>query len=121
MTFCYNLVCYSTQALINCGVTRCFIDIEWTRSNNIPTQPLTNLIPVYKVNGTANEAGMIIEITNLVLHYNNDSEHTQFAVTHLGKQSMILEYNWVCNHNPEVNWQTKESSAVLYLPHRKQM
>jgi hypothetical protein len=51
---------------------------------------------------------MIVEIANLVLHYENHSECTQFAVTCLGKQSMILGYNWLCNNNPKVDWQTKE-------------
>jgi predicted aspartyl protease len=97
-----------TQALIDCGATGCFIDIEWAKLNNIPTCPLTNPIPVYNVDGTANDAGMITDITNVVLRYDNHSEHTQLAVTHLGKQSMILGYNWLRNHNPEINWQTKE-------------
>jgi hypothetical protein len=30
-----------TQALIDCGATGCFIDIEWAKLNNIPTHPLT--------------------------------------------------------------------------------
>jgi hypothetical protein len=42
-----------TQALIDCSATGCFIDIEWAKLNNIPTRPLTNLIPVYNVDGTA--------------------------------------------------------------------
>jgi hypothetical protein len=42
-----------TQALINCGATGCFIDIEWAKLNNIPTRPLTKPIPVYNVDGTA--------------------------------------------------------------------
>jgi hypothetical protein len=56
-----------TQALIDCGATGCFIDIEWAKLNNIPTCPLTNLIPVYNVNGTANDAGMITNITDVIL------------------------------------------------------
>jgi hypothetical protein len=96
------------QALIDCGATGCFIDIEWAKLNNIPTRPLTNPIPVYNFDGTANDAGMITDITDVVLRYDNHSERTQLAVTRLGKQSMILGYNWLCNHNPEINWQTKE-------------
>jgi hypothetical protein len=38
-----------TQALIDCGATGCFIDVEWAQSNNVPTRPLTNPIPVYNV------------------------------------------------------------------------
>jgi hypothetical protein len=97
-----------TQALIDCSTTGCFIDIEWAKLKNIPTRPLTKPIPVYNVNGTTNDAGMITDITDVILRYENHSERTQLAVTHLGKQSMILGYNWLCNHNPEINWQTKE-------------
>jgi hypothetical protein len=83
---------------VDCGVTGCFIDIEWAKLNNVPTQPLMYLIPVYNVNGTENEAEMITEITDLVLHYDSHSEHTQFVVTHLGKQSIILGYNCIRGH-----------------------
>jgi hypothetical protein len=96
-----------TQALIDCSATGCFIDIEWVKLNNVPTRPLTKLIPVYNVDGTANDAGMITDIANVILRYQNHSECTQLAVTRLGKQSLILGYNWLCNHNPEINWQTK--------------
>jgi hypothetical protein len=97
-----------TQALIDCGATGCFIDIEWAKLNNVPTRPFTKPIPVYNVDGTANDAGMIMDIANVILRYQNHSERTQLAVTCLGKQSLILGYNWLCNHNPEINWQTKD-------------
>jgi predicted aspartyl protease len=97
-----------TQALIDCGATGCFIDIEWAKLNNIPTRPLTKPIPVYNVDGTANDAGTITDIADVILRYEHHSEHTQLAVTHLGKQSLILGYNWLHNHNPEINWQTKD-------------
>jgi hypothetical protein len=97
-----------TQALIDCGATGCFIDIEWAKLNNIPTRPLTNLIPVYNVDGTANDAGTITGIADVILHYEQHSERTQLAITRLGKQSLILGYNWLHNHNPEIDWQTKD-------------
>jgi hypothetical protein len=76
--------------------------------NNIPTCPLTNAIPVYNVDGTANDTGAIIDIADVILRYEQHSERTQLAVTCLGKQSLILGYNWLHNHNPEINWQTKD-------------
>jgi hypothetical protein len=94
-----------TQALIYCGATGCFIDIEWVKLHNIPTCLLTKLIPVYNVDSTANNASAI---ANVILCYENRSECTQLAVTHLGKQSLILGYNWLQNHNPKINWQTKD-------------
>jgi hypothetical protein len=97
-----------TQALIDCGATGCFIDIEWAKLNNVPTHPLSKPIPVYNVNSTANGAGTITDIANMILHYKHHSECTQLAVTRLGKQSLILGYNWLQNHNLEINWQTKD-------------
>jgi hypothetical protein len=78
------------QALIDCGATGCFIDIEWAKLNNIPMHPLTKLIPVYNIDSTVNDASMITDITDVILQYENHSERTQLAVTRLGKQSMIL-------------------------------
>jgi predicted aspartyl protease len=103
-----TMVKQCTQALIDCGATGCFIDIEWAKLNNIPTFPLSKLIPVYNVDSTANDAGAITDIADGILRYENHSERTQLAVTHLGKQSLILGYNWLHNHNLEINWQTKD-------------
>jgi hypothetical protein len=97
-----------TQALIDCDATGCFIDIEWVKLNNIPTRPLTNPIPVYNVDGIANDAGTITDIADVILHYEHHSERTQLAITRPGKQSLILGYNQLRNHNPEINWQTKD-------------
>jgi hypothetical protein len=76
--------------------------------NNIATHPLTKLIPVYNVDGTVNDAGMITDIADIILHYGNHSECTQLTVTCHGKQSLILGYNWLHTHNPEINWQTRD-------------
>jgi predicted aspartyl protease len=97
-----------TQALIDRGATGCFIDIEWAKLNNVPMRPLSKPIPVYNVDSTANDAGAITDIADVILRYQNHLERTQLAVTRLGKQSLILGYNWLHNHHPEINWQTKD-------------
>jgi hypothetical protein len=97
-----------TQARIDCSTTGCFIDIEWTKLNGTPMHPLTKPIPVYNIDGTANDAGMIMDIANVILCYENHLECTQLAVMCLGKQSLILGYHWLRNHNLEINWQTKD-------------
>jgi hypothetical protein len=96
-----------TQALIDCSATGCFIDIEWANLNDIPTHTLSKLIPVYNIDGTANDNCAITDTADMILHYENHSEHTQLAITCLGKQS-LMGYNWLQNHNPVINWQTKD-------------
>jgi hypothetical protein len=98
----------NTNVLVDCGATGLFIDTEYVRSNNIPTCCLTTPIPVYNVDGTANEASAITEIADVILCYKGHAERTQFAVTSLGKQSMILGFTWLREHNLKIDWQTKE-------------
>jgi len=63
---------------------------------------------VYNVDGSPNEAGQISEVVDVVLRYKTHSERTLLAVSSLGRQSMILGYTWLKDHNLEVNWQTGE-------------
>jgi hypothetical protein len=106
----------NVNALVDCGATCLFVDTEYVRSNNLSTCRLTTPIPVYNVDGTANEAGDITEIADIILHYKGHAKRTQFAVTSLGKQNMILSFTWLCKHTPEIDWQTKEVRMSRCLP-----
>ena len=64
----------NTSALIDCGATGLFIDTEYVRLNNLSTRRLTSPIPVYNVDGTANEAGAITEIADVILRYKGHAE-----------------------------------------------
>src|ERR1700675_2433898 len=97
---------HSLQALLDCGADGLFMDAEYAKANDIPTRSLRNPIPVFNVDGTPNEAGAISEIADVTLRYNGHTERALFAITQLGKQSVILGYTWLQKHNPEVDWQT---------------
>jgi len=47
-------------------------------------------------------------VVDVVLCYKTYSERMLLAVSNLRKQSMILGYTWLKDHNLEVNWQTGE-------------
>src|SRR3981189_802378 len=64
----------NTSALVDCGATGLFIDTEYVRSNNLSTRCLTTPIPVYNVTGTANEAGPITKIADVILRYKGHAE-----------------------------------------------
>jgi len=70
----------------------------------LPTRKLSQPIPVYNVDGTLNEAGSIRKVIDMIMTYDRHSKRILLAVTCLGKQSMILGFNWLDKHNPEIDF-----------------
>ena len=94
---------HSVKALLDSGVTRSFIDRDFVRSKGINTRTLSRNIPVFNVDGSPNEAGQISEVVDVLLRYKTHSERMLLAISRLGKQSLILGYNWLKDHNPKVD------------------
>jgi hypothetical protein len=97
---------YGVRALVDSRATGLFINREYVKSNQIPTTKLSQPIPVFNVDGTANTEGSILEVAELLLCYNRHSERALFCVTGLGRQNLILGHTWLKDHNPEVDWRT---------------
>ena len=66
----------------------------WTLSHNIP---------VFNVDGSPNDAEQISEVVDVVLHYKTYSKRMLLAISGLGKQSLILDYNWLKDYNPKID------------------
>ena len=97
-----------TRALVDSGATGSFIDREFVRRNGISTRQLTRSMPVLNVDGTLNEAGSVTEVVDLIVKFRRHAERMLFAVTSLGRKTMILGYTWLRQHNPEIDWRTQE-------------
>jgi len=96
---------HSIEALLDCGATGSLIDRDFVCSKEMNTWTLSHNIPVFNVDGSPNEAGQISKVMNMVLRYKTHSERMLLAVSRLGKQSLILGYNWLKDHNPKVDWE----------------
>jgi len=81
------------------------------------TQTLSHNIPVFNVDGSPNEAGQISEVVDVVLCYKTHSERMLLAVSGLGKQNLILDYDWLKDHNPKIDWE-KEEVKMTHCPLR---
>ena len=79
------------------------------------TQTLSHNIPVFNVNGFPNEAGQISKVVDVVLYYKTHSERMLLAVSGLGKQNLILGYDWLKDHNPKIDWK-KEEVEMTHCP-----
>jgi len=62
-----------------------------------------HIVPVFNVDGFPNEAGQISKVMDIVLRYKTHSKRMLLAVSRLRKQSLILDYNWLKDHNPKID------------------
>jgi len=99
---------HSVEALLDSGVTGSLIDRDFVCSKGMNTWTLLHNIPVFNVDGSPNEAGQISEVVDVVLRYKTHSERMLLAISGLGKQSLILGYDWLKDHNPKINWEKGE-------------
>ena len=99
---------HSVEALLDCRATGSLINRDFVRSKGINTQTLSHNILVFNVDGSPNEVGQISEVVDVVLCYKTHSERMLLAVSGLGKQSLILGYDWLKDRNPRIDWKKGE-------------
>jgi len=99
---------HSVKALLDSGAMGSFIDRDFICLKGMNTQTLSRNIPVFNVDGSPNKAGQISEVVDVVLCYKTHSKRMLLAISGLGKQSLILGYNWLKDHNPKVDWEKGE-------------
>jgi len=105
---------HSIKALLDSGATGSFIDRDFVHSKGINTWTLSRNIPVFNVDSSPNEARQISEVVDVLFHYKTHSERMLLAVFRLGKQSLILGYNWLKDHNPKIDWEKGEVEMTRY-------
>jgi len=103
------------KALLDCRAIRSLIDRDFVHSRGMNTWTLLCNIPVFNVNGFPNKVEQISEVVDVVLCYKTHSERILLAISRLGKQSLILGYNWLKNHNPKIDWE-KGEVEMTYCP-----
>jgi len=106
---------HSIKAFLDCKATGSFIDRDFIRSKGMNTRTLSRNIPVFNVDGSPNEAGQISEVVDVVLRYKTHSERMLLAVSGLGKQNLILGYDWLKDHNPKIDWEKREVEMTCCL------
>jgi len=99
---------YSVKALLDSRATGSFINRDFVHSKGMNTQIFLYNILVFNVDGSPNKAEQISEVINILLYYKTYSERMLLAISGLGKQSLILGYNWLKDHNPKIDWEKGE-------------
>ena len=93
-----------TQALLDSGAAGIFIDQSFAKLHNLPQIPLRTPILVRNVDGTPNKKGTITHRTTLNMKIYDKIKKTEFLITGLGNQKIILGLPWLQDTNPEIDW-----------------
>jgi len=97
---------FDLQGLPDSGATGCYIDEGFARAKGINLETLPRPIPVYNADGSHNSGGPICTIARMRLQIADHIEIRDFAITNMGKTDIIIGFDWLCKHNPMVDWCT---------------
>ena len=76
-------------------------------------------IPVFNVDSSPNKASEISEVVDILLQYGIHLERMLLTNSGFEKQDLILEYNWLKNHNLKINQGTGKVEMTCYPPRCK--
>ena len=63
---------------------------------------------INNADGTHNEGGPITHMAALQPYIKDHTEVFRFAVTNTGKTDIIVGFNWLQKHNPNIDWKTED-------------
>jgi len=94
-----------------------FIDEDFAKHVGSPLKWLAKPIPVYNVDGIPNKGGIIHKQVTVKVEIDGRSKDLVLLATALGKQCIILGYNWLEDENPDIDWR-KNTLMWCTKPHR---
>ena len=100
-------------ALLDSGATENFINHKTVLRLHLGSQKLTIRRPVYNVDRSPNQNGIITHAVDLLVKQGNRKERQRFYITDLGKDAFILGYPWYRTFNPTIDWGTGKIMGPL--------
>lgn len=61
-------------------------------------------VPVINIDSTKNHGGPMRYFTCIIVEYKGHRELIQFLVTNMHDSAIVLGYNWLKRHNPNIDW-----------------
>jgi hypothetical protein len=108
--FCVNVVIKGinrsicSPTMIDSGATALFVSKHFVQHHHIICSPLPNTMALYNINGSTNKAGSLTHFACLTLTIGSWNKPTDFLVTDLGPEDIILRLPWLKKVNPTIDW-----------------
>ena len=90
--------------MIDSGATGLFLSQSFVDKHNVYTHPLRHPIELFNIDGSNNSAGYITHRARLRLVVSGREEWTEFLVTNIGSEDVILGLPWLRKVNPNIDW-----------------
>ncbi|OCH84163.1 hypothetical protein OBBRIDRAFT_703583, partial [Obba rivulosa] len=94
------------KALINTGVQTNLIHPDIVKKYALPTVRLPSPIRARNVDGTLNQQGSISHRVEVIYRLKDLEIPTNFYVTGIGNEDLILGLPWLKRMNPKIDWET---------------
>jgi len=93
-----------TKALVDSEATENFIDHREVIRLRLGTKKLVKPLMGYNMDDTPNKHGHITDYVDLMIKQGTHKKRMQFLVSNLGENRLILEYPWLREINPGLDW-----------------
>jgi hypothetical protein len=94
----------SVATMVDCGATALFISERFVKKHKICTHLLDYEIPLYNIDSSKNRAGKISQSVRLQLLIGDSKSWSNFLITDLGPEDVMLGLPWLRSVNPNINW-----------------
>ena len=108
-----NSTTVETKVLLDCGTTGSCINWKFVEKHQLPIQKIPIKILVYNADGSLNANGSIEGYCKLRVMIGDHAKRIEFRVTNLGNTNIFLGLDWLCHHNPNIDW----SNSTLSFDH----
>ena len=94
--------------MVDSGATALFISERFVREHKIFRHPLKREILLRNIDSSSNKAGTISHYARLPLKIGDKHEKTEFFITNIGPENVILGLPWLRRNNPQIDWEVLE-------------
>ena len=91
-------------ALLDSGATENFMNLGYTWWLHLPIKWLSQLRPLYNIDGLENKSGQLLFYTDLQVQTGQQTTNLRFFLSDLGEHKAILGYPWFAAFQPCVDW-----------------
>jgi hypothetical protein len=90
--------------MIDSGATGLFLNKRVVDQHKIMTLKLKQRIPLHNIEGSKNKAGGITHYARLNMKIGDTAKKTNFFITDIGPEDIILGLPWLKEANPIIDW-----------------